>query len=179
MKKISVLIIILVISSLLLTACGSKTLEIESLDGITVEVSTEGLSDEQIEALKSVQNDESSLKELILSGIFTQEYLEELGLTPNQSSLLGRGDVGFDKDPTALTPNFADIDIDDLNLEGLTDEQVVIVNQLLNEEVTIQEVITAGVLTNEDLRSIGLISTNTVGGRGGAGGNGKLPSDDD
>ncbi len=175
MKKISVLIVILVISSLLLTACGSKTIEIESLDGTTVEVSTEGLSEEQIEALESVQNDEISLKELILSGLFTQEYLEELGLTPNQPSLIMRSDGEFARDQISLIPDFADIDINDLNLEGLSDEQVVIIKQLLNEEVTLQEVISAGVLTNEDLRNIGLISANAVGGRGGAGGNGKQP----
>ncbi|MCK5811689.1 MAG: hypothetical protein KAG94_02210 [Clostridiales bacterium] len=178
MKKISVIIVIIVISSLLLTACSSKTLEIKTLDGTLIEVSTEGLSDEQIDALEDVQNDKISLKELMLSGLFTQEHLSELGLTPNQSNIGLRGNGEFDRDQVSLIPNFTDIDINDLNLEGLSDEQVGIVKQLLNEEVTLQEVISAGVLANEDLRNMGLISTN-AGGRGGMGGSGKQNTDDD
>jgi len=163
MKKISIIFIFILITSLLLVGCKSTTLEIENMDGEIIKVSTSGLSDEQVVALESVADGENTLMYLIQSGLFTREKLAELNLFKN---------VGINNENIV---DYSTINIDELNLENLSDNQINAIKQLIAGDITIQSILRDGILTRVQLENIGIpISGTFGGGRGsGQGGSGK------
>ena len=69
---------------LVLSACGSKILEIPMFDGSIIEVDTNGMTDEQIDMLEKVADGEASFIELMNSNLFSPEEYAEMGLTPGR-----------------------------------------------------------------------------------------------
>jgi len=157
MKKVSIIAILILITSLLLVGCKSTTLEIKDMNGDVIKVSTSGLSDEQVVALESVANEQNNLIYLMQSGLFTREKLIELNLFKN---------IGMDNEKIV---DYSTIKIDDLNLEGLSDNQINAIKQLIAGDITIQSILRNGTLTRVQLESIGLPMSGTVGGGRGQG----------
>ena len=62
-----------------LSGC-SRNIELVMPDGTVVSVETMGLSREQIDLLKEVEQGEENVVELLRSGLFTLEKLSSLGL---------------------------------------------------------------------------------------------------
>jgi hypothetical protein len=157
-KNIFILLIVAVV--MIFAACGNvKVLEIEDLQGNTIEVSTQGLSDEQIEALTDVASGDSDLKALVRSNLFTQQELTKIGLTPvgNMSMPAQGGRMNND--------DFSDVDIDSLNLEGLTEEQVSAVEDIIAGDLSPQGAVDDGVLTMQELQQTGLLTDMPQGGQ--------------
>lgn len=157
--------------ALLMTACGSGTIEIPLLDGSSVEVSTKGLSDEQVQALEEVSKGEKIMNMLVQSGLFTRGELEDMGI-PLEAGAPGGNPGG------RFVNDFSDIKIEDLNLEGLTDVQIEAIKQVLAGEKVLQTLIKDGILTQEQLWASGLINSST-GLRPGSGGRGQSPGSQD
>jgi len=157
MKKISIIFILIIITSLLLVGCKSTTLEIKDMNGNVIKVSTSDLSDEQVVALESVANEENNLIYLMQSGLFTREKLIELNLFKN---------IGMDNEKIV---DYSTIKIDELNLEGLCDNQINAIKQLIAGDITIQSILRNGTLTRVQLERIGLPMSGAVGGGRGQG----------
>ena len=157
------LIVIALALMFIFTAC-SKTpsvIEIEAFDGSVVEVSTDGLSDEQIEAIQSVAEN-GNMQNLMISGLFTADELSELGLSMGGGNAGGNpgGRMQGDGEFAGGMPgdmDFSDINIDDLDTESLNDEQIDLLNQLIAGDVELEDVIAGEILTMEDLQAIGAI----------------------
>ncbi|MBN2852143.1 MAG: hypothetical protein JXQ23_05340 [Clostridia bacterium] len=160
MKQIYAVIILAMMAIYLLTGCGNKIIEIKGITGEIIEVDTKDLSKEQIEALEKTAAGDYNIMSLMQSGVFTQEELMELNLFNNDVNR-GFGDMGeipgFD---------FSAVDINDLNLDNLTQDQIDAVKNLISGETTLQEVLENGVLTNADLTAIGLMPDNPGAGAG-------------
>ena len=156
MKK-SILIVLIVAAALVFAACGNAgVIEIENMNGDVIEISTKDTTDEQIEALQSVASGESNVMELMRSGAFTPEELEELGLGGGMGNM-PQGGVNRETD-------FSNVDIDELDLSGLSDEQISAVEDIIAGEITPQEAADDGVLTMEELTQIGLMGNMPQGG---------------
>jgi len=138
---------------LALAACAPavpETIELETMDGQTVSVSTQGLSENQIEALQAVASGESNMMTLMQSGLFTSEEMADMGLGG-----AGRGMQG----------GAMDLDMDALDLTGLTDEQIAYIEDIAAGEKTPQQAVRDGVLTMQEMQDIGLMGMRPEGGR--------------
>lgn len=160
MKRTTLTITILLMITLLLTSCGSKTIKIERFDGKTIEISKDGLSDEQIEVLEEVANG-SEMSTLIQSDLFTKDELTEMNILNNFEEK-----NPFDKMKIVPETDFSEIDINDLDLENLSDVQIETVKKLIAGEITLQEITSKGLILRTDLINIGLIQAGPSGGRG-------------
>ncbi|MCK5759494.1 MAG: hypothetical protein KAH14_10410, partial [Clostridiales bacterium] len=129
---------------------------------------TKGLSKEQVQALEQVAEGELNLKLLLQDELFTEEELDEIGIMP-ANRLPAASDRG------AINIDLSELDINDLNLEGLTDIQIEAVKQAIAGEKTLQSMMSERLFTQDELRAIGLIGTDGLGGQGqgskGGGGN--------
>jgi len=140
---------------LALAACAPavpETIELETMDGQTESVSTQGMSDNQIEALQAVASGESNMMTLMQSGLFTSEEMADMGLGG-----AGRGIQGG--------PMNMDLDMDALDLTGLTDEQIAYIEDIAAGEKTPQQAVRDGVLTMQEMQDIGLMGMRPEGGR--------------
>lgn len=148
MKK-SIMIMLIVAAVLVLVSCGKAGIvEIEGMDGNTVEVSTQGMTNDQIKALEDVASGDSNIMELLRSGLFTPEEITNLGFnTVGKASQAGEM-RGMD---------FSDIALEDLDLDGLSQEQIDVIEQIISGEITPQEATQDGVLSMEDLVGAGLV----------------------
>ena len=159
MKK-SILVLLIVAAIFVFVSCGkTEIIEIKDFEGNTIEVSTQGLSGEQIEALAGVSSGNSNLKVLMRSGLFTQEELAEMGVVP----------VGGESAPVQGnrmdSDDFSDVDINSLNLDGLTEMQISVFKDMIAGEISLQEAMDDGVFTMQELQQTGLLGDMPQGGQ--------------
>lgn len=166
------LIAVILSLTMVLTACGNNTIEIPMFDGSTVEVSTKDMTKEQVQALEQIAAGEASMTMLVQNGLFTQEEMGELGLIiGNRGLAAGDGEVQGGEFPGInLDADLSSLDINDLNLEGLSPSQVEAIEQAIAGERTLQSLIDEDILVLKQLRTIGLIGADAVGGGPGGGG---------
>jgi len=146
-----------VIMILALTACGSKSIEVPMPNGTVIEVETKEMSKEQIEALEQVATGENKLMSLMQSGVFTTDELVDLGLFAGDR-IEGGMQGGFPGSRSAnIDQNISSLDINDLNLDGLSEDQVNAIKSLLAGDTTIQEIVNEGILSQVQLAEIGVI----------------------
>lgn len=166
--KRSWIILLIVLMAFIFASCGAKTIEIPLMDGSVVEVETKGMSGEQVQLMEQVASGEADMMSLMQSGLFTPEELTDMGLSLGGGRMNPEGMGGKMQD-------FSSIDINDLNLDGLSDEQIDAVKSLIAGEKTMQEIMSEGLLSQEQLAGIGLMGGqrpgNAGGGQGGPGGN--------
>lgn len=158
-KSVFVLLIVAVVA--VLVSCGNtEVIDIKDFEGNTIEVSTQGLSGEQIEALTDVSLGNSDLRVLLRAGLFTPQELAEIGLAPV-------GDANISAQGGRLNSNdFSDVDIDSLNLEGLTEIQERAIRDIVAGDITLQKAVDDGVLTMQELQQTGLLGGMQQGGQG-------------
>lgn len=147
MKK-SIIILMILAAVLVFASCGKASIvKIKGKDGNTIEVSTQNMTDDQIKALKDVASGDSNIMELLRSGLFTLDEIKEMGFaTGGKPSQAGE----------ARGMDFSNVVIQDLNLDGLSQEQVDIIEDIISGELTLAEATQGGVLSLEDLEGIGL-----------------------
>ena len=153
MKK-SFLIPMILSFIFVLSACGGKTIELYLPDGSVVEVSTKEMTDEQVELIERLAQGEADMMELMNSGLFTQEELTSFGFNEG----FRPGGV-----PNEFIQDFSNISLDELNLDGFTDEQITSVKDIISGEKNIQSVITEGILTQEQLQNSGFLMGGPAG----------------
>ncbi len=167
------LIAVLLSMTMVLTACGSSTIEIPMFDGSTVEVNTKDMTKDQVQALEQIAAGEASMAVLVQNGLFTQEEMTELGLVIGNRGLAGGGETSGGGFPGInLNADLSSIDINDLNLEGLSPSQVEAIEQAIAGERSLQSLIDEDVFVLKQLRTIGLLGADAVGGRPGGVGKG-------
>lgn len=129
-------------------SCGSVNSEIEitGFGGEAITVNTDGLSAEQINALQSVADGGSDIRELMQSGLFSLEEIQELGLMPNAA----QGGV-------KMGGNLKNLTMEDLNLDGLDAAQIEEIQKVLDGKRTPQSLIEEGLLTLEEMKQVGLM----------------------
>jgi len=162
MKKTIIILVIIISLSMVLVSCTSKSIKIENFDGEIIEILKDGLTDEQITILEDVEAG-SNLTTLLQSGLFTQQQLIDLKLIPDVEER--NTFKGF------LENDFSKIDIDSLNLEGLSEAQVEAVKKLIAGEMTMQEIISSQIITRPQLATIGLVTARGGMGEGAKGNN--------
>lgn len=163
--KKTLTIVSAVVLSVALTACSAKTIEIPMFDGTTIEVETKDMSKEQIQALEQIESGDSNIMSLMQSGLFTVEELTELGLNAG-----GRMPGGMQSEMQGgIIQDFSSVNISDLNLDGLSDDQINSIKSLIAGETTMQEVLSSGMLTQEQLSNSGLIAGTRQGQTPGGG----------
>ena len=148
MKKSLVILLLAVV--LILASCGSKAevIEIEIMDGQKVEISTEGMTEEQIKALEDVASGDSDMMEGFRSGLFTPEEIKDMGL--------GAASGKLTQPDGERSVDYSGIAIEDLNLDGLSEEQISAVKDILNGELTVLEAVQSGVISKDEIKKIGL-----------------------
>ena len=120
-------------------------IEIRDFEGNLIEISTSGMTDEQIQALKDVSSGDSNIRELNMNGLFSQEELAQMGIADRNGT-------------RSVRPGGArDVDIEDLDLAGLSEEQIEAVEDIAAGRISPQEAVEKGVLTMPELQQIGLL----------------------
>lgn len=124
MKK---LIIGIMMIGILLVGCSEESLVI---NGQTIHFKSSDYKQEQIEALKQVEANTSDIRNLIVQGIFTRDELLALGLEFNT--------------PNNATQDNAENFLSQLDLNTLSSDQLILINQLKAEEITLQDLLASG-----------------------------------
>lgn len=151
MKK-SIFILLIIAAAMIFVSCGkANVIVLKDMNGNDIEVSTQGMTDNQIEALESVASGESNIMDLIMGGLFTPNDFTEMGVGTRGG--MNSSQVGMMKDR-----DFSDQNVEDLNLDGLNQQQIDALDQIINGELTVQKAIQGGVLSMEDIIETGLVS---------------------
>ena len=189
MKQIAlfrIVFAITLIASAISCSEEQKSIEIRTSDGEIAVIDSTDMSERQVEGLLAVSKGERPAQELIAQGLFTQRELTRMGLmaerqiAPRTATADSAGGQGFSGDlggqGFAGAPDFSSISLDDLNLEGLSDEQVDVLKNLIAGETDFRKVMEESLFTRAELQGIGLFQQMGFGG-GDAGGGG-LPLGD-
>lgn len=148
MKK-RILILMIAAAVLIFTSCGkADVIVLKDMNGNDIEVSTEGMTADQIEALKDMASGDSNMMEIMRSGVFTADDIAEMGFGTR---------VGMNSSQAGMNRDYSNVNIEDLNLDGLSQEQIDVIENIIREELTMQEAIKDGVLSMEDLMETGLV----------------------
>lgn len=148
MKK-SIFILSIAVAVMIVVSCGkADVIVLKNMNGNDIEVSTEGMTDDQIKALEDVASGDSNIVELLRSGSFTPEEISEMGFAATGKPSQADGMRSMD---------FSDVEIEDLDLDGLSQDQIDVIEDILSGELTIQEATQDGVLSMEDIMGTGLV----------------------
>jgi hypothetical protein len=172
MKKYIYMIcmLIMVFMLFIMMSCGKTddSITIKSSDGNEITIKTDGFSEDQIQALKDVRDGTQDLETVIRSGLFTFKQMQEMGLMSADSMNRAGGPMGQGGGFPEM--DISGIDINDLDLEGLSEEQIQAVKDVLGGKRTLQSLIDDSVLTMEEFRGIGFFPDR--------GGRQPMPSDE-
>lgn len=150
MKK-SIFILLIIAAAMIFGSCGkANVIVLKDMNGNDIEVSTEGMTGDQIEALESVASGESNIMDLIMGGLFTPDDFTEMGVGTRGGMNLSQAGMMKDRD-------FSYQNVEDLNLDGLNQQQIDALDQIINGELTMQKAIQGGVLSMEDIMGTGLV----------------------
>jgi hypothetical protein len=141
---------------LMMMSCSKTddTVTIMGSDGNEITIKTKDFSEDQIQALKDVSDGTQDLDTVIRSGLFTFRQMQEMGLMSADAMNRTGGPMGQGGGFPEM--DMSGIDINDLDLEGLSEEQIQAVKDVLDGKRTLQSLMDDSVLTMEEFRSIGL-----------------------
>jgi len=90
---------------LALSSCSDKNIDLVMPDGTIVSIETKGLSKEQIDLLREVEQGDENMTELLRSSLFTLEELNSIGLDlPGKFPNINFGDGISDGFPNKDAP---------------------------------------------------------------------------
>ena len=150
MKTKTIVIIIFCGLALFASRNYIKDLSLTFLDDDKV-VSDDYTQDQQ-SAIDDFKNGASNVFSLLKDNLFSLDELSDLKILDNKNPLQSLGEL-IDNDKSF---SMSDINIDSLNLNDVSDEQLSTLMKVISGDMTMSQLVISGEFTMEDLQNMGL-----------------------